>query len=45
MWFALSRQAQNDLVSSYTKQELKVLADFFVRNTNRLEEVPGKLRK
>jgi DNA-binding MarR family transcriptional regulator len=44
-WFASARQAQNELVSSYTENELKVLSDFFERSTKMWEDERGKLQK
>jgi DNA-binding MarR family transcriptional regulator len=41
--FASARQAQQELVSSYTEAELKVLADFFERSTVMWEEERKKL--
>jgi len=44
-WFASARQAQNELISSYTEQELQVLSDFFEKSTKMWEEERGKLQK
>jgi len=42
-WFASARQAQNELVFSYTEAQLEVLSDFFERSTKMWEEERGKL--
>jgi DNA-binding MarR family transcriptional regulator len=44
-WFASARQAQEELVSSYSEQELEVIADFFERSTAMWEDERRKLRK
>ena len=44
-WFASARQAQNALVSSYSDDELQIIADFFERSTNMWEEERKKLKK
>ena len=44
-WFASARQAQDELVSSYTESELNVLADFFEKSTRMWEEERRKLQK
>jgi DNA-binding MarR family transcriptional regulator len=44
-WFTSARQAQNELVSSYTEAELVVLSDFFERSTKMWEEERAKLKK
>ncbi len=44
-WFASARQAQNELVSSYSEAELQLLASFFERSTRMWEEERGKLQK
>jgi len=44
-WFASARQAQNELVSSYTESQLEVLSDFFERSTKMWEEERGKLQE
>ena len=44
-WFASARQAQNALVSSYSENELQIIADFFERSTNMWEEERKKLKK
>jgi DNA-binding MarR family transcriptional regulator len=43
-WFASVREAQNEIVSSYTEQELKVLDDFFERSITMWEEERRKLQ-
>jgi len=43
-WFASARQAQNELVSSYTEGELELLADYFERSTKMWEEERGKIQ-
>ena len=37
-WFSSARQAQNELVSSYSTKELEVISDFFERSTKMWEE-------
>jgi DNA-binding MarR family transcriptional regulator len=44
-WFASVRQAQNDLVSSYSEEDLQVISDFFERSTKMWEEEREKLQK
>ena len=44
-WFASAREAQNELVSSYTEKELDVLADFFERSTVMWEKERMKLQQ
>jgi DNA-binding MarR family transcriptional regulator len=41
--FASARQAQQELVSSYTEQELEIIANFFERSTVMWEEERSKL--
>lgn len=43
--FASAREAQQELVSSYTEAELKVLANFFERSTVMWDDERGKLLK
>jgi DNA-binding MarR family transcriptional regulator len=42
-WFSSSRQAQNELVASFTEQQLAVLDDFFERSTRMWDEERRKL--
>jgi DNA-binding MarR family transcriptional regulator len=44
-WFSSARQAQNELVSSYSTKNLEVISDFFERSTKMWEEERGKLQK
>jgi DNA-binding MarR family transcriptional regulator len=44
-WFSSVRQAQNELVSSYSEEELRVISDFFERSTKMWEEKREKLQK
>ena len=44
-WFSSIRQAQNELVSSYSAEELGVISDFFERSTKMWEEEREKLQK
>jgi DNA-binding MarR family transcriptional regulator len=44
-WFLSARQAQNELVSSYSTKNLEVISDFFERSTKMWEEERGKLQK
>ena len=44
-WFSSVRQAQNDLVSSYSIEELEVISDFFMRVTRMWEEERENLQK
>jgi DNA-binding MarR family transcriptional regulator len=44
-WFSSVRQAQNELVSSYSEEELQVISDFFERSTKMWEEKREKLQK
>jgi len=44
-WFASARQAQNELVSSYTEAQLELLSDFFERSTKMWEGERGKLQE
>jgi hypothetical protein len=42
-WFSSSRQAQNELVSGFTEQQLAILYDFFERSTQMWNEERRKL--
>jgi DNA-binding MarR family transcriptional regulator len=42
-WFGSARQAQQELIASYTEQELEIIADFFERSTAMWEEERRKL--
>lgn len=42
-WFMSIRQAQNELVSSYSEKELLLIADFFEKSTNMWEAERKKL--
>ena len=44
-WFASLREAQDQIVSSYSEQELELLADFFTRSVTMWEEERKKLLK
>ena len=44
-WFSSVRQAQNELVSSYSAEELQAISDFFERSTKMWEEEREKLQK
>jgi DNA-binding MarR family transcriptional regulator len=44
-WFSSVRQAQNELVSSYSAEELQVISDFFERSAKMWEEEREKLQK
>src|SRR5215831_5665396 len=44
-WFASLREAQDQLVSSYSEPELELLADFFTRSVTMWEEERKKLLK
>jgi DNA-binding MarR family transcriptional regulator len=44
-WFSSVRQAQNELVSSYSAEELQVILDFFERSAKMWEEEREKLQK
>lgn len=43
-WFASLRQAQDELVSGYSAQELQVIADFFERSTGMWEQERQRLQ-
>ena len=43
-WFECARRAQQELVSSYTEEELRLLADYFERSTKMWEEERRKLQ-
>lgn len=44
-WFASARQAQAELIASYSESELKIIADVFERFANLWEQERGKLQK
>lgn len=44
-WFSSVRQAQNDLVSSYSVEQLEVISDFFIRVTRMWEKERENLQK
>jgi DNA-binding MarR family transcriptional regulator len=44
-WFSSVRQEQNELVSSYSEEELLILSDFFERSTRMWEDEREKLQK
>jgi DNA-binding MarR family transcriptional regulator len=44
-WFSSARQAQNELVSSYSVDELLVISDFFERSIRMWDEEREKLQK
>lgn len=44
-WFASLREAQDQIVSSYSEQELELLADFFTRSVTMWERERAKLLK
>lgn len=44
-WFSSARQSQNELVSSYSAEELEIISDFFERSTKMWEEELEKLQK
>jgi hypothetical protein len=44
-WFAAVRQAQNELVSSYSEKELGLIVDFFEKSTVMSEESRKKLKQ
>jgi DNA-binding MarR family transcriptional regulator len=44
-WFSSVRQAQNELVSSYSEEELRVICDFFERSIRMWEQEREKLQK
>jgi DNA-binding MarR family transcriptional regulator len=44
-WFASLREAQDQIVSSYSEPELELLADFFTRSVTMWEEEREKLLK
>jgi DNA-binding MarR family transcriptional regulator len=44
-WFAPLREAQDQIVSSYSEPELELLADFFTRSVTMWEEEREKLLK
>ena len=43
-WFSSVRQAQSELVSSYSEEELQVISDFFERATRALDAEREKLQ-
>ena len=43
-WFSAVRQAQNEVASSYSEEELQVISDFFERSTRVWDEEPEKLQ-
>jgi DNA-binding MarR family transcriptional regulator len=44
-WFTSARQAQNELVASYSESELQFLLDFFEKNTAMWEKERMKLQE
>lgn len=42
-WFASSRQAQNELVASFSEEQLAVLSDFFERSARMWDDKRSKL--
>lgn len=44
-WFSSVRQAQNELVSSYSEEDLRVISDFFERFTRVWDAEREKLQK
>jgi DNA-binding MarR family transcriptional regulator len=44
-WFASAREAQDELVSRYTEEELEIIADAFERFTQLWEQEREKLRR
>jgi DNA-binding MarR family transcriptional regulator len=44
-WFESARKAQDELISSYSENELEIIADIFERFTKLWEQERGKIRK
>ena len=44
-WFSAVRQSQNEIVSSYSEEELQVISDFFERSTKMWGEEREKLQR
>ena len=44
-WFSSVRQSQNEIVSSYSEEELQVISDFFERSTKMWGEEREKLQR
>ena len=44
-WFASARKAQDELISSYSEEELEIIADVFERFTKLWEQEREKIRK
>jgi DNA-binding MarR family transcriptional regulator len=44
-WFESARRAQDELISSYSEEELEIIADAFERFTNLWKEEREKIRK
>jgi len=44
-WFESARKAQDELISSYSAEELEIIADVFERFSNLWDDERGKLKK
>jgi DNA-binding MarR family transcriptional regulator len=45
LWFESARQAQDELMSSYSESELEIIADVFERFTKLWDQERGKIQK